>query len=146
MKIDRSLPVVLSRKELLSIIDLTDNLKHKAIIATMYSAGLRVSEVVHLHYNDISRSNKTIYVHESKSRRDRYTILSEKTLDLLTTYWFQSDRPTGVLFPSAWTGTYLEPGSVNQFFKKAQLRQVLIKKYPVIVAVTVLQLIYSKTV
>ena len=58
-----------------SIIDHTPNLKHKAIIATMYSSGLRVSEVVHLHYDDISRTNKTIHVRESKSRRDRYTIL-----------------------------------------------------------------------
>ena len=128
MKIDRSLPVVLSREEILSIIDHTDNLKHKAIIATMYSAGLRVSEVIHLHYNDISRSNKTIYVRESKSRRDRYTILADKTLDLLTTYWFQCNRPMGVLFPSAWTGTYLDPGSVNQFFKKSAAKAGINKK------------------
>ena len=71
MRLDRSLPTVLSRDEMQSIIDHTPNLKHKAIIATMYSSGLRVSEVVHLHYEDISRSNKTIHVRESKSRRDR---------------------------------------------------------------------------
>ena len=49
MKHDRSLPNVLTRDEIQAIIDHTDNLKHKAIIATMYSFGLRVSEVVHLH-------------------------------------------------------------------------------------------------
>ena len=53
MKLDYSLPTVLSRDEMQSIIDHTSNLKHKAIIATMYSSGLRVSEVVHLHYDDI---------------------------------------------------------------------------------------------
>ena len=89
MKLDHSLPTVLSRDEIQSIIDHTPNLKHKAIIATMYSSGLRVSEVVHLHYDDISRTNKTIHVRESKSRRDRYTILSERNLDLLTEYWFK---------------------------------------------------------
>lgn len=57
MKRDHSLPTVLSREEIQSIIDHTPNLKHKAIIATMYSSGLRVSEVVHLHYEDISRKN-----------------------------------------------------------------------------------------
>lgn len=62
MKLDHSLPVVLSREEIQSIIDHTKNLKHKAIIATMYSSGLRVSEVVHLHYEDISRTSKTIHV------------------------------------------------------------------------------------
>ena len=56
MKRDRALPVILSKDEINSILDATKNLKHKAIIATMYSGGLRVSEVVHLHYDDISRS------------------------------------------------------------------------------------------
>ena len=56
MKRERNLPAVLSRDEINTIIDATPNLKHKAIIATMYSSGLRVSEVVHLHYDDISRT------------------------------------------------------------------------------------------
>lgn len=122
MKLDRSLPTVLSRNEIQSIIDHTPNLKHKAIIATMYSSGLRVSEVVHLHYEDISRPNRTIHVRESKSRRDRYTILSDRNLDLLTEYWFQCGRPRDILFPSSWTGTYLDRNSINQFFKKSAAR------------------------
>ena len=119
MKLDHSLPTVLSREEIQRIIDATQNLKHKAIIATMYSSGLRVSEVVHLHYEDISRSNKTIHVRESKSRRDRYTILSDQNLNLLTEYWFKCGKPRDILFPSSWTGTYLDKTSVNQFFKKS---------------------------
>ena len=122
MKLNRSLPTVLSRDEMMRIIDHTTNLKHKAIIATMYSSGLRVSEVVHLHYDDISRTNKTIHVREGKSRRDRYTILSERNLDLLTKYWFQCGKPRDILFPSSWTGTYLDKGSINQYFKKSAAR------------------------
>ena len=68
MKRERNLPAVLSRDEINAIIDATPNLKHKAIIATMYSSGLRVSEVVHLHYDDISRTNMTIHVRETKGR------------------------------------------------------------------------------
>lgn len=93
--------------------------KHKAIIATMYSSGLRVSEVVHLHYDDISRTNMTIHVRETKGRIDRYTILSQKNLDLLTEYWYKCGRPKDILFPSSWTGGYLDIASVNQFFKKS---------------------------
>ena len=127
MKLDRSLPTVLSRDEIQSIIDHTPNLKHKAIIATMYSSGLRVSEVVHLHYDDISRTNRTIHVRESKSRRDRYTILSDRNLDLLTEYWFQCGRPRDILFPSSWTGTYLDKNSINQYFKKSAFRAGITK-------------------
>ena len=102
-----------------AIIDATPNLKHKAIIATMYSSGLRVSEVVHLHYDDISRTNMTIHVRETKGRIDRYTILSQKNLDLLTEYWYKCGRPKDILFPSSWTGGYLDITGVNQFFKKS---------------------------
>ena len=117
MKRERNLPIVLTPQEINAIIDATDNLKHKAIIATMYSSGLRVSEVIHLHYDDISRTNMTIHIREAKGRIDRYTILSKKNLDLLTEYWFKCGKPRGILFPSSWTGSYLDIGSINQFFK-----------------------------
>ena len=117
MKRERNLPTVLTPQEMNAIIDATDNLKHKAIIATMYSSGLRVSEVIHLHYDDVSRTNMTIHVRKAKGRVDRYTILAKKNLDLLTEYWFKCGRPTGILFPSSWTGDYLDIASVNQFFK-----------------------------
>lgn len=117
MKRERNLPTVLTPQEINAIIDATDNLKHKAIIATMYSSGLRVSEVIHLHYDDISRTNMTIHVREAKGRIDRYTILSKKNLDLLTEYWFKCGKPRGILFPSSWTESYLDIGSINQFFK-----------------------------
>ena len=80
MKRERNLPAVLTRNEINAIIDATPNLKHKAIIATMYSSGLRVSEAVRLHYDDISRTNMTIHVRETKGRIDRYTIPSQKNL------------------------------------------------------------------
>ena len=69
--------------------------------------------------DDISRTNMTIHVRETKGRIDRYTILSQKNLDLLTEYWFKCGRPKDILFPSSWTGGYLDIASVNQFFKKS---------------------------
>ena len=122
MKRDRTLPTVLTREEINAIIDATSNLKHKAMIATMYSSGLRVSEVTHLHYDDISRTNMSIHVRQAKGRIDRYTILSKKNLDLLTEYWFKCGRPRGILFPSSWTSEYLDKCSVNQFFKASAKR------------------------
>ncbi len=128
MKLDRSLPTVLTREEMDAIIEHTPNLKHKAVIATMYSSGLRVSEVARLHYDDISRGDRTIHVRESKSRRDRYTILSDRNLDILTEYWFKCGRPRDILFPSSWTGSYLNSNSINQFFKKSAAAAGITKK------------------
>ena len=117
MKEDRSLPAVLTRQEINAIINVTENLKHKAMIALMYSAGLRLSEVIHLHCKDIRSSDMTVHVRETKSRVDRYTILSDHALEILNQYWLQCGRPSDILFPSSWTGSYLNPGGVNLFFK-----------------------------
>lgn len=119
MKLDRSLPTVLTREEMEAVIQHTQNLKYKAMIATMYSSGLRISEVARIHYDDISRRSRTIHVRETKSRRDRYTILSDRNLAILTQYWFQCGRPRGILFPSSRTGNYLSCNSINQCFKKS---------------------------
>jgi site-specific recombinase XerD len=93
MKRDRQLPSILTHDEVCLLIDSIDNYKHKAIVSTMYSAGLRVSEVCRLRYQDILRSKKMIYVSKSKNRQDRYAILSDRNLELLTEYWFRHNRP-----------------------------------------------------
>nr|WP_308624683.1 tyrosine-type recombinase/integrase [uncultured Eisenbergiella sp.] len=77
------------------------NLKHKAILALMYSSGLRVGEVRLLRYEDISRSNMRIHIRKSKKRSDRYAILSSNALAILTQYWLQNGKPRGYLFPNS---------------------------------------------
>ena len=59
----------------------------------LYGSGLRVLEAVYLDYCDISRTNMTVHVGKSKSRIDIYTILSQKSLDILTEYWFAYNKP-----------------------------------------------------
>jgi len=101
-KFDTYLPSVLSKEDALYFIQSLPNLKHKAVISTMYSAGLRVGEVCHLKYSDINRKNMTIHVSSSKNRSERYTILAKNTLDILTQYWYDYGKPTDWLFPSTW--------------------------------------------
>ena len=100
LKFDSYMPFVLSHEETLHFINTIENLKHKAIISLMYSAGLRVIEVCSLKYSDISRSNMTVYIRRSKNRSDRYADLSENALDILTEYWFAYGKPKDWLFPS----------------------------------------------
>ena len=64
---DYAIPRVLSRAEINRLLDATPNLKYKAMFSIMYSSGLRLSEVIHLNYDDISRTNMQIYIHETKS-------------------------------------------------------------------------------
>ena len=80
---------------------------------------MRVSEVIHLHYDDISRSNMQIHVRDTKNRMDRYTILSKRCLDILTQYWFEKGRPRGILFPNKFTGNYLTVSTLEQVMRRA---------------------------
>lgn len=120
MKQDYHLPTILTLEEVDRLLDATTNLKYKAIISTIYSSGLRISEAVHLHYSDISRSKMQVYIRKSKSRSDRYTILSKRNLDILTHYWFTCNKPTDILFPSRNTKGFLSNSAVS-----AKLRQSL---------------------
>lgn len=119
MMIEHKLPVVLSAQEIDRLLDVTEDLKYKAMFATMYSSGMRVSEVIHLHYDDISRSNMQIHIRDTKNRMDRYTILSKRNLDILTEYWFCKGRPRGILFPNRYTGQYLTTSALEQVMRRS---------------------------
>ena len=124
---DYAVPKVLSRAEIERLLDATPNLKYKAIFAIMYSSGLRISEVLHLKYDDISRTNMQIYIHESKTHTSRYALLSKRALDILTEYWFKCGRPKGILFPNQWTGEYLTPSATGLELRKSVKRAGLPK-------------------
>lgn len=119
MIIDHKLPVVLTVDEVDRLLDATDDLKYKAMFATMYSSGMRVSEVIHLHYDDISRTNMQIHIRDAKNRMNRFTILSKRNLDILTQYWFEKGRPRGILFPNRFTGQYLTVSTLEQVIRRS---------------------------
>jgi len=93
----KQLPVVMPLEDVLKIIDSTSNLKHRTILMTTYTAGLRVSEVVKLEPKHIESQRMLIRVDQGKGRKDRYTILSQKALDTLKSYWY-AYRPGKWLF------------------------------------------------
>ncbi len=98
IKKKKKLPVILSKDEVLQILSSTENIKHKALFTTIYSAGLRVSESVRLRINDIDSKRMLIRIVQSKHQKDRYTILAVKTLELLRRYYLKY-RPKYWLFP-----------------------------------------------
>lgn len=99
-KFDTYLPYVPTVDEVKLFINTLPTLKQRTMVALMYSAGLRVSEVCNLKYSDIKRPSMRIHITQAKNRSDRYAILSHKSLDMLTKYWYAYGKPTDWLFPS----------------------------------------------
>lgn len=87
MKLDKKLPEILTLEEIEKLIETATDIRNKAIIALLYSAGLRVGELVRLRPGDIYMSTMQVYISESKNRSDHWTILSQRALDLVTEYW-----------------------------------------------------------
>lgn len=77
------IPDVLTKQQIQSLINATDNEKHKIIIEILYSSGLRLDELVNLKFEHIDFDNKTIVVKQGKGQKDRITIISQRVLDRL---------------------------------------------------------------
>jgi len=96
----RKLPQVLPMEEIWDIIHATNNLKHKMILMTTYSAGLRASETIRLKTENIDSKAMLIKVEDGKGQKDRYSLLSKRLLDELRTY-YRKYHPGTYLFPSS---------------------------------------------
>jgi integrase/recombinase XerD len=92
------LPTVLAREEVEHLLKAVPDLQSRTALITIYSAGLRISEVLRLTARDIDSARMVICVRQGKGRKDRYTVLSEQLLGMLRDYWHRT-RPPHWLFP-----------------------------------------------
>ena len=99
----RKLPTVLTQEEVWRIINAPKNIKHRLLLMTTYSAGLRAGEVIKLKPEHIDSKRMLIKVEEGKGGKDRYTLLSKMLLKELRHY-YKKFRPKTYLFPSAYKG------------------------------------------
>ncbi len=118
---DKKLPEVLSKEEVSRIINGTENIKHKAILMTIYSGGLRLGETARLEQSHLDRDRMLIFIKGAKGRKDRYTLLSEKALELIDRY-IQRYEPKKWLFEGAKAGRYLSRRSIEKVFEQARDR------------------------
>jgi site-specific recombinase XerD len=122
---EKFLPVVLSEEEVGSIIGCIDNLKHKCLIMTAYSAGLRIGELLSLKIVDIDSDRMLIRVNQGKGMKDRVTLLSIRLLEMLRKYYRQY-HPREFLFEGVSGGRYSER-SIQNVLKRACLKAGVMK-------------------
>jgi integrase/recombinase XerD len=115
------LPNILGEKELTALFNVITNKKHKAILFTAYSAGLRVSETVNIKHSDIDSSRMVIKVQNAKGKKDRYVNLSPVLLDILREYIkVSSPRPKIYLFESETANEPYAARSAQKVFQRAK--------------------------
>ena len=114
---ESKLPQVLSQKEVLAILKVTNNIKHKAILTCIYSAGLRISELINLKIADIDSTHMRIWVRDAKGSKDRITLLSDSMLKLLRVY-FTKYKPSLYLFESPNKTSY-SAASIRKFLARS---------------------------
>lgn len=94
---EKNLPIVLSQEEVQRMFDVCANLKHKVILALLYSTGMRVSELINLKWTNVDRSRMVINILKGKGNKDRQVMLPEALLPLLERYWHEYHTKTYIL-------------------------------------------------
>ena len=122
----KKLPSILSEEEVRRLFDVTSNLKHRVLLKTVYSAGLRLSEAICLRPEHIESdpSRMMIRVEQGKGNKDRYTILSRSLLPELRIYW-RKYQPGEWLFPGHKRNRHMGSTTAYQIYKKAKKKPAL---------------------
>ncbi len=122
----KTIPMLLGRKEVANILQAHDNLKHRALLTTIYGSGLRVSEAVKLKVEHIESSRMMLRVEQGKGHKDRYTILSQGCLELLRIY-YQSYKPKQWLFFGRDKESPMSVATAQQIYYQAKKKSTTTK-------------------
>ena len=144
MRKGKHLPTILTRNEIVRILKQIHNIKHRLIIALLYSVGLRVSEVVNIRVGHVSMENLTLFVAGGKGNKERVTIFSESLRPSLEEFIEVRDG-NEFLFTSEYQGRkQLHVRSVQMIFKQAIVKSGINKKASCPICVTAQSLSHPK--
>jgi site-specific recombinase XerD len=128
VKQPQRLPEILSRDEVARLIDSPPNPKHRLLLATVYAAGLRVSEAVRLEVTDVDRSRMTLRVEQGKGRKDRFVPLSRRLRQQMETFWQEHPPRRPWLFPNRQGTRPIDVTVAQKVFMMAKLRTGIRKR------------------
>jgi integrase/recombinase XerD len=118
VKREKKLPVILSKKEIEQMILSTKNLNHRLIIQIGYAAGLRVSEIINLKWNDLDFQRNIIHIKNAKGKKDRIVMFSPKVKKNLK---ILDQKKEGFVFKTN-RGTKYTARTIQEIIKKAAIK------------------------
>lgn len=126
-KKDRRLPNVLSHNEVIELIRVTKNLKHRICIAFIYSSGLRIGELLNLKIHNLDFDRMVLKVQNGKGRKDRYIPIAHVIMPMLRNY-LSTYEPRTFLIEGTEKGTPYSPESIRKFLKRSCYYAKITKK------------------
>ena len=114
-KVRKRMPSILSKEDFIKIFNSENNLKHKCWLLLAFCSGLRVSEVAKLKIEDLNSKNHTIFIKNSKGKKDRYTILPNITIKFLALYCKKNNIKSGYLF-SGNNNSFMNEKTIINYF------------------------------
>ena len=120
---------MLTKEELSAFFNACENYMYKTIFMLIYGSGLRISEAVSLKVEDIDSKKMRIFVREGKGNKERYTMLSKQSLEMLRTYWtkYRQNKRRGRIFLSK-SGAAITVGVIREHFRKYRRKAKLSEK------------------
>lgn len=118
-KVEKRLPVVFNKEEVKKLLNSVKNEKHKLILSLIYSAGLRVSEVIKIKVQDFGFDNNLLFIRQSKGKKDRRTIFSKNLGLKLQDYIKKENKKGENLLFSSMRGGKLTTRTVQKIFSQA---------------------------
>lgn len=115
-------PRILTGSEIQRLLDAMPSSKHRAIFATTYSAGLRISETCSLEVDDIDSARGMIHIRNGKGGKDRFAHLSARLLVELRDYWKKTRPKRPFLFPGQWEDQPIQPRSFGRVLQQTSLK------------------------
>jgi site-specific recombinase XerD len=123
----QKLPEILSHDEVSRLIEAPPNAKHRLLLATVYAAGLRVSEAVRLKVSAVDRGRMTLRVEQGKGKKDRVVPLSSRLLERMDAYW-RVEPPQRWVFTNRKGQGPLDVTVAQKVFMHAKLRTGITKR------------------
>lgn len=125
----RTVYKVLTKEELSTFFNCVDDFKFKTIFMLAYGSGLRIGEIVNLRVEDIDSKKMRIFVREGKGNKERYTMLSKKSLEMLRIYWsrYRQNKRRGRIFLSE-SGEAITVGVIREHFRQYRRKAKLSEK------------------
>ena len=115
---EKKLPIILSKEEVKALLEAPRNLSHRAILATIYGCGMRVSEAAHLKVCDIDGSRMVITIRGGKGNKDRQVMFSPTLREVLVAY-YRWKRPKEWMFPGGKPGCPISCNAIFETCRKA---------------------------